>query len=194
MKRIAIFASGQGSNAESIIRYFSTADHTADVALVVTNRPDAPVIERAERLGVATAVISRDELNDGSTIFQLLDRYSIDFIALAGFLLMIPAALIERYRGRIINIHPSLLPKFGGKGMYGDRVHQAVVAAGERQTGITIHHVNEHYDDGAIIFQATIDVAPTDTPTDVARKVRHLELTHFPPTLAYLLRRMKNEK
>ena len=103
---------------------------------------------------------------------------------LAGFLLMIPLQLIERYRGHIINIHPSLLPKFGGKGMYGDRVHEAVVAAGERQTGITIHHVNEHYDDGAIIFQATVDLDPTDTPADVARKVRQLELTHFAPIIA----------
>lgn len=187
MKRIAIFASGQGSNAETIINYFRAPDSRAEIALVVTNRPDAPVIERTQRLGVATAVITRDELNDGYSILKLLDDYAIDFVVLAGFLLMIPAGLIERYRSRMVNIHPSLLPKFGGKGMYGDRVHQAVVAAGERQTGITIHYVNEHYDDGAIIFQATVDVDPADTPADVARKVRQLELTHFAPTIAKIL-------
>lgn len=183
MKKIAIFASGQGSNAESIIRYFRTVDHRAEVALVVTNRADAPVINRAANLGVDSVVVSRNELTDG-TVLTLLEDRAVDLVVLAGFLLMIPLQLIERYRGHIINIHPSLLPKFGGKGMYGDRVHEAVVAAGERQTGITIHHVNEHYDDGAIIFQATVDLDPTDTPADVARKVRQLELTHFAPIIA----------
>ena len=183
MKKIAIFASGQGSNAESIIRYFRAVDHRAEVALVVTNRADAPVINRAANLGVDSVVVSRNELTDG-TVLTLLEDRAVDLVVLAGFLLMIPLQLIERYRGRIINIHPSLLPKFGGKGMYGERVHEAVVAAGERQTGITIHHVNEHYDDGAIIFQATVDLDPTDTPADVARKVRQLELTHFAPIIA----------
>lgn len=187
MNRIAIFASGQGSNAENIINYFRAPGSRAEVALVVTNRPDAPVIERTQRLGVTTAVITRDELNDVYSILKLLDDNAVDFIVLAGFLLMIPAGLIERYRGRMVNIHPSLLPKFGGKGMYGDRVHQAVVAAGERQTGITIHYVNEHYDDGAIIFQATVGVDPADTPAAVAHKVRQLELTHFAPTIAKIL-------
>ena len=186
MKKIAIFASGQGSNAESIIRYFRTEDPRAEVALVVTNRADAPVINRAANLGVDSVVVSRNELTDG-TVLTLLENRAVDLVVLAGFLLMIPLQLIERYRGRIINIHPSLLPKFGGKGMYGDRVHEAVVAAGERQTGITIHHVNEHYDDGAIIFQATVDLDPTDTPADVARKVRQLELTHFAPVIAKIL-------
>ena len=186
MKKIAIFASGQGSNAESIIRYFRTVDHRAEVTLVVTNRADAPVINRAANLGVDSVVVSRNELTDG-TVLTLLEDRAVDLVVLAGFLLMIPLQLIKRYRGHIINIHPSLLPKFGGKGMYGDRVHEAVVAAGERQTGITIHHVNEHYDDGAIIFQATVDLDPTDTPADVARKVRQLELTHFAPVIAKIL-------
>lgn len=184
MKKIAIFASGEGSNAESIVNYFRTPGSQAEVALIVTNRSDAPVINRAERLGVEYAVITRTELNDGVTILNLLDRHSIDIVVLSGFLLMIPCGLIERYRGRIVNIHPSLLPKFGGKGMFGNHVHEAVVAAGERLTGITIHHVNEHYDDGAIIFQASVELDPTDTSADVARKVRQLELTYFAPTIA----------
>lgn len=187
MKKIAIFASGEGSNAESIVNYFRAPGSKAEVALIVTNRPDAPVINRAERLGVDYAVITRAELNDGTTILNLLDSHAIDIVVLAGFLLMIPTRLIERYRGRIVNIHPSLLPKFGGKGMFGNHVHEAVVAAGERLTGITIHHVNEHYDDGAIIFQASVDLNPSDTPADVARKVRQLELTHFAPTIAQTL-------
>lgn len=184
MKKIAIFASGEGSNAESIVNYFRSIDNKAEVTLIVSNRPDAPVINRATRLGVEYAVITRTMLNDGVTILNLLDRHEIEIVVLAGFLLMIPSQLIERYRGRIVNIHPSLLPKFGGKGMYGYHVHEAVVASGERQTGITIHHVNEHYDEGAIIFQAAVNVDPTDTPSDVASKVRRLELTHFAPILA----------
>ena len=148
MKRIAVFASGSGSNAENLIRYFLDGTKGASVVLVVCNRSDAGVISRAEALGVDTAVM--------------------------------PPFIIERYPGQIINIHPSLLPKFGGKGMYGAHVHRAVVEAGENRTGITIHLVSEHYDEGAVMFQASTEVKPDDTPEDVERKVRQLELEHFP--------------
>lgn len=182
-KRIAIFASGEGTNAENIISYFSRPDSRAAVSLVVTNRPDAGVIGRARRLGVESLVLPRETFRDGESLVGILDEKSVDIVVLAGFLLMIPPALIDRYRGRIINIHPALLPKFGGKGMYGIKVHEAVVAAGETITGITIHHVNEHYDDGAVIFQAAVSVCPGDTAADIDRKVRQLELTHFAPVI-----------
>lgn len=179
MKRIAIFASGNGSNAENIIRYFREEGRAADVALVVCNRQDAGVLGRAERLGVRSVVMTRAEINDSERMSALLEGCRVDVIVLAGFLLMIPSFLIERYRGRIVNIHPSLLPKFGGKGMYGRYVHEAVVAAGETQTGITIHHVSEDCDGGRIIFQACTAVEPSDTPADVEAKVHALEREHF---------------
>ena len=184
MKNIAIFASGEGTNAESIITYFQQRDSKGVVTLVVTNRDDAGVIRRASALDVECLIMSRDKFKDTGSLLNTLELHKIDIIVLAGFLLMIPPALIERYRGRIVNIHPALLPAFGGKGMYGRHVHEAVVASGATETGITIHHVNEHYDDGAIIFQASVPVDPDDTPDDVALKVRTLELTHFAPVIA----------
>lgn len=184
MKRIAVFASGNGTNAENIIRYFQSADHDAEVAIVVCNRADAHVLQRAERLGVPSHVISRDMLRNQEAIMSLMYRYDIDFIVLAGFLLMIPPFLVEHYKRRMLNIHPSLLPKFGGKGMYGDKVHKAVVAAGEKETGITIHYVSEQYDEGDILFQASTPVETGDTPEDVARKIHELEQIHFPRVIA----------
>lgn len=184
MKHIAVFASGNGTNAENIIRYFQSADNGAEVSLVVCNRPNAHVLQRAERLGVPSCVISRDMLRDQETIMSLMRRYEIDFIVLAGFLLMIPPFLVGQYSRRMLNIHPSLLPKFGGKGMYGDNVHKAVVAAGEAETGITIHFVSEQYDEGDILFQASTPVETTDTPEDVARKIHELEQIHFPRVIA----------
>ncbi len=180
IKRIAVFASGNGSNAENLIKYFNDHRETAEVALVVCNRPDALAPRRAEALGVASVVMSRDQLNDPETINGVLTAHGIDFIVLAGFLLKVPEFLVDRYRGRIVNIHPALLPKFGGKGMYGRHVHEAVVAAGERETGITIHHVSEGYDEGRVIFQAAVAVSADDTPADVERKVRDLEIRHLP--------------
>ncbi len=180
MKRIAVFASGSGSNAENLIRYFLDGTKGASVVLVVCNRPDAGVIGRAEALGVDIAVMPRADINDPSKMLPLLESHGVDAIVLAGFLLMVPAFIIERYPGRIINIHPSLLPKFGGKGMYGAHVHRAVVEAGETRTGITIHLVSEQYDEGAVMFQASTEVKPGDTPEDVERKVRQLEMEHFP--------------
>lgn len=180
---IAIFASGNGSNAENIIRYFNQGDGRGSglrVTLVVASRPDAYVIERARGLDVPVEVVTRPQLNDPAILLPLLDRYHIDIIVLAGFLLMLPKYLLHRYPGRIVNIHPSLLPRHGGKGMYGANVHRAVKEAGDTVTGITIHLVSEEYDKGEIIFQATVEVAPDDTPEDIERKIHHLERLHFP--------------
>lgn len=178
-KRIAIFASGNGTNAENLIRYFNDGRHGAEVVLVVCNRQDAPVIEKAERLGVEACFMTRAGINDPDKMLVLLGRRSVDIIVLAGFLLMVPPFLIEHYRDRIVNIHPSLLPKYGGKGMYGANVHKAVVEAGEKETGITIHFVSENYDEGRIIFQARTTVEPADTPSDVERKIHQLEHEHY---------------
>ena len=186
--RTAIFASGAGSNAENIIRYCAAhPDCGLTVPVVVCNRPDAGVIERARTLGVPVRVMTRAEINDPAAMLATLEEYSVDSIALAGFLLMIPDFLLERYAGRIINIHPSLLPKFGGKGMYGRHIHEAVVAAGETTTGITIHHVSSECDGGRIIFQASIPVPPGATPADVETAIHALERTHYPRVLATTL-------
>lgn len=187
MKRIAIFASGNGSNAENIISYFREHHCGVEAALVVCNRPDAAVIGRAERLGVPVEVMTKSEINEPSVMLGLLEDHAIDAIALAGFLLMIPAFLIEHYHDRIVNIHPSLLPKFGGKGMYGRHVHEAVVAAGESESGITIHLVSEQCDEGRVLFQASVPVSPADTAADVERKIHELERRHYPEVLAGLL-------
>ena len=178
-KNIAIFASGSGTNAENIIRYFQEND-LIRVALVLSNRSDAYVLERAHRLQVPSEVFLKEDWVSGEQILALLHEYHIDFIVLAGFLVRVPERLLHAYPDKIINIHPALLPKFGGKGMYGDKVHQAVVAAGEKETGITIHYINEHYDEGSIIFQATCPVLPDDSPEEVAKKVHALEYEHFP--------------
>lgn len=187
VKRIAVFASGNGSNAENLIKYFNDRREIAEVALVVCNRPDAPALRRADALGVASVVMSRDRLNDPESVFGVLAAYGIDFIVLAGFLLKVPEFLVDRYRGRIVNIHPALLPKFGGKGMYGRHVHEAVVAAGERETGITVHHVSERYDEDGVIFQAAVTVSAGDTPADVERKVRDLEMRHLPEVIGHVI-------
>lgn len=180
MKRIAIFASGNGSNAENVINYFQQCRCGGEVALVVCNKPDAAVLDRAARLGVDARVMPRADINDVDKMTALLDEYGIDVIVLAGFLLMVPSFLIERYRHRIVNIHPSLLPKYGGKGMYGRHIHEAVVAAGEKETGITVHFVSEGCDEGEVIFQASVPVAENDTPADVEAKIHELERLHFP--------------
>ena len=185
-KNIAIFASGSGSNAENIIRYFQKND-SALVSLVLSNKSDAYVLERAHRLGVPCNVFTKEDWIAGDEILAVLQEYRIDFIVLAGFLVRVPDLLLHAYPDKIINIHPALLPKFGGKGMYGDKVHQAVVSAGEKETGITIHYINEHYDEGAIIFQASCPVLPSDTPDEVAAKVHALEYAHYPHVIESLL-------
>ena len=190
-KNIAIFASGSGTNAENIIRYFQEND-LIRVALVLSNRSDAYVLERAHRLQVPSEVFLKEDWVSGEQILALLHEYHIDFIVLAGFLVRVPERLLHAYPDKIINIHPALLPKFGGKGMYGDRVHEAVVAAGEKESGITIHYINEHYDEGNAIFQATCPVLPTDSPDDVAKKVHALEYEHFPQVIEQVLMRISS--
>lgn len=179
MKRIAIFASGSGSNAEAIARYL--ADRTdVEISLILTNNPEAGVIQRARRLHIPVVVFDRKTFYESDRIIDLLRNQAIDLVVLAGFMMLIPEQLVRAFSRQIVNIHPALLPKYGGKGMYGHFVHEAVVAAAEAESGITIHYVNEVYDEGEIIFQATCALAPTDTPDDVARKVQLLEHEHYP--------------
>ena len=184
-KKIALFASGSGTNAENMIRYF---DRRTDVVfpVIVTNKASAYVHERAKQLGVPSYTFDKEEFENG-TVLELLQRESIDFIILAGFLLKIPENLLQVYPNRIINIHPALLPKFGGKGMYGMRVHEAVVEAGEKESGITIHYVNENYDEGKIIFQATCTVLSSDSAKEVAEKVHELEYDFFPKVVEKII-------
>ncbi len=186
MKRIAIFASGTGSNAQKIIEYFE-GNNRVRVDLVVSNKADAPVLEIARRHGIDTFHINRSQFYETEEILTELRKRSIDLIVLAGFLWLAPAYLVRAFPNQIINIHPALLPKFGGKGMYGIHVHQAVKDAGESRTGITIHFVNEKYDEGRIIFQAGCDIYPEDSVESIALKVRQLEHAHFAPVIAQLL-------
>lgn len=181
--RIAVFASGEGTNAENIIRHCRRSEGRAEVALVVCNRPGAGVLRRAAELATECAVISRSQLENAGEMLPLLERHGVDAIALAGFLLMVPSYLVSRYRGRIFNIHPSLLPKYGGKGMYGRHVHEAVVAAGESVSGITVHMVSEECDGGSILFQASVPVDPSDTAADLERKIHSLEAAHYPQVI-----------
>jgi phosphoribosylglycinamide formyltransferase-1 len=178
MKNIALFASGSGSNVENIIRNFR--DNTnLNFPLIISNKQDAYVHERAKKLQVPSFFYKKDSFENGEVLIFLLEN-QIDFIVLAGFLLKVPHNIIQAYPNKIINIHPALLPKFGGKGMYGAHVHKAVVTNKEIESGITIHYVNENYDEGQIIFQAKCKVLPSDTPEDVAVKVHKLEYRYFP--------------
>ncbi|KAA6343991.1 Phosphoribosylglycinamide formyltransferase [termite gut metagenome] len=176
---IAILASGSGSNAENIINYFEK-NNQVKIALLLSNKENAGVLERARRLDVPSVVVPKNDWETGEKVMTLLRQYQIDFIVLAGFLLQIPEILLRAYPHKIINIHPALLPKFGGKGMYGNKVHEAVVAANEKESGITVHYVNEHYDEGEIIFQTKCEILPEDFPEDVAKKVHALEYAYFP--------------
>lgn len=186
MKNIAVFASGSGSNAENIARYFAKSDKIR-VALVLSNKPNAGVHERMRKLAIPSMTFSGEEFAEGKAVLSKLKEYAIDLIVLAGYMNKITAPLLQAYPGRIINIHPALLPKFGGKGMYGMHVHEAVVAAGEKESGITIHYVNENYDEGAPIFQATCPVLPGDGAEQVAEKVHALEYAHFPRVIQDVL-------
>lgn len=179
MKNVAIFASGSGSNAENIARYFKGSTEVR-VSVILSNKADAGVHERARRLGIPSFTFSAADFKEGTPVLRKLSEYDTDLVVLAGFLLMVSPIIIEAYPQRIINIHPALLPKYGGKGMYGSHVHEAVVAAKETETGITIHYVNERYDEGTIIFQASCPVLPEDTSEDVAAKIHELEYAHFP--------------
>lgn len=185
-KNIAIFASGNGTNAENIIRYFQNSE-LVNVELVLANKETAFVLERARSLNVPFAYMGKAEWTEGTAVLSLLEDRKIDFIVLAGFLARVPDCILHAYPNKIINIHPSLLPRFGGKGMYGDRVHEAVVAAGEAETGITIHYLNERFDEGEIVVQYKCPVLPQDTAADVAKKVHALEYEYYPKVIDRLL-------
>lgn len=185
-KNIAIFASGSGTNAENIINYFRNNPRIS-INLIVTNREDAFVRERAKRLEVDSYVIKKEAWKDQNLVNDLLSKYNIDYIILAGFLLRVPQYILDKYHNRVINIHPALLPKFGGKGMYGDNVHKAVIDSKDEESGITIHFCNENYDEGNIIFQAKCPISPNDTFEVVAQKVHQLEYKYFPVIIEQVL-------
>ncbi|MFN3851500.1 MAG: phosphoribosylglycinamide formyltransferase [Spirosomataceae bacterium] len=187
--KIAIFASGSGSNAQRITEYFSE-NQSVSIELFLTNNPQAGVIERGRKLHIPTLIFDKYTFSKTEKILAILQKQEIDLIILAGFLWLIPEYLVKAYPNKIINIHPALLPKYGGKGMWGHFVHEAVVANKETQSGITIHYVNEHYDEGGIIFQASCEVSATDTPEDVAHKVQILEHQHFPKVIEELIKNM----
>lgn len=186
MKRIAVFASGSGSNAENIVKFFRNND-LARVTIILSNKKDAYVLERAQQLGVPSISFNREDFYNSNKIVRTLEEQGIDMVVLAGFLWLVPQSLIDKYDGRIVNIHPALLPKYGGKGMFGMNVHNAVVAEKETETGITIHYVNGRYDEGNVIFQAKVSVNPSDTPEMVADKVHHLEYEYFPKIVEKLI-------
>lgn len=184
---IAILASGSGSNAENIANYFKE-NSLIKVGMILSNKREAYVLERAARLGIPSYVFSREEFYQSEKVLDILNANKIDFLVLAGFLWLVPAYILRAYPGKIVNIHPALLPKFGGKGMYGDRVHQAVIESKEKETGISIHMVNEKYDEGQIIFQDSFRIMPDDTPETIAGKVHDLEYKHFPVQIERLIR------
>ncbi|PCI06454.1 MAG: phosphoribosylglycinamide formyltransferase [Flavobacteriaceae bacterium] len=188
MKRIVILASGAGSNAENIIKYFSNSD-LARVTYVLSNNKDAKALGKANRLNINNLHFKKADFLTDSTVLNLLKKEA-DIVILAGFLWKIPQNILENFPNKIINIHPALLPKYGGKGMYGSHVHKAVVANKEVETGITIHFVNENYDEGAIIYQAKTSVDHSDTPDDVAAKIHVLEQKYFPEVIASVLLKM----
>lgn len=177
--RIAIFASGNGTNAEAIFTYFQ-GHPSITVAALFSNNPNAYVLERARRRNIPVVVFNRRDFNETTKVSGSLQDLEITHIVLAGFLWLLPPAIVASFSSRIVNIHPALLPKYGGKGMYGMRVHEAVKASGDRLTGITIHEVTENYDDGPLIFSATCDVNPEDSPQEIADKVHLLEHRHYP--------------
>ncbi len=187
MTRIAIFASGAGTNARNIIQYFQGSPNVVVIA-VLSNNPSAKVLDIAAEYGIESKVFNRVELNQARSINQYLGDKHVDLIILAGFMWLMPAHLVHEYPRRIINIHPALLPAFGGKGMYGQHVHEAVKMSGVLETGITIHFVNEKYDEGDVIFQATCEVSPTDTPDNIAQKVHQLEYKYYPKVIEELLK------
>ena len=184
---MAIFVSGGGTNCENIIKYFEGSE-VARPVVVISNKASAGAVAKAERLGVPVEVVPKVSLNNPDIILPLLDKYSVDFIVLAGFLLVIPGFLIDEYDHRMINLHPALLPKFGGIGMYGHHVHEAVKAAGETETGMTVHWVTREVDGGDIIAQFSTPLDPDDTPDDIAAKEHVLEMEHFPQVIEDILR------
>jgi phosphoribosylglycinamide formyltransferase-1 len=191
MRNIAIMASGSGTNAENIIKFFSNKK-SARVKLVLSNRREAFVLKRAEALNVKTCFFDYNDFYTSGKVMNLLIENRIDFVVLAGFLWLVPENILEKYKGRIINIHPALLPGYGGKGMYGEKVHKAVIENHDTETGITIHYVNRYYDEGDIIFQAKCRVEPTDTADVLATRVHALEYEHFPKIIEDLILNLQN--
>ncbi|WP_204344617.1 phosphoribosylglycinamide formyltransferase [Psychroserpens algicola] len=187
MKRIVIFASGSGTNAENLIKFFHNREN-ASVIQVLTNNPHAKVLDRAKKLKVSALSFNKIAFTETSDVLNILKAAQPDLIVLAGFLWKFPESILAEFPNKVINIHPALLPKYGGKGMYGMHVHKAIVANNESETGITIHYVNEHYDEGAIIFQSKCKVNATDTAEDVADKIHELEMEHFPKVVEKLLK------
>jgi phosphoribosylglycinamide formyltransferase-1 len=186
-KRIAIFCSGSGSNAEKIMQYFQ-AHAQIEVALLLSNRPQAYALQRAKKYNVPTVTFNKQEFYETHQVVKTLKVYQIDLVVLAGFLWLVPESLLAAFPQRIINIHPALLPKFGGKGMYGHHVHEAVKSAGETESGITIHVIDAEYDKGEVLLQASCKISPNDTAEEIAQKVLALEHQHFAPTIEkYLL-------
>lgn len=186
MKRIVIFASGSGSNAENLIKFFQDSDH-ASVIQIFCNNQHAKVLDRAKRLGVSALSFNRVAFTKTDDVLDILKATEPDLIVLAGFLWKFPEHILKCFENKVINIHPALLPKYGGKGMYGMNVHNAIIQNNESETGITIHYVNENYDEGAIIFQVTCQVSKQDTAEDVAAKIHKLEMEYFPKVVEQLL-------
>ena len=186
MKKIAIFASGSGTNAENIIKYFSNRK-SAKVTLILSNRREAHVLKRAAEHNIKSIFFDYNEFNSSDKVLDDLVKNDIDFLVLAGFLWLVPEKILNVFEGRIINIHPALLPKYGGKGMYGDKVHKAVIENHESESGITIHYVNNSYDEGNIIFQARCKVEPADTPETLAARIHLLEYKYFPEIIEGLI-------
>lgn len=187
-KRIAIFASGSGSNAQKIMEHFKYSDD-AEVSLVLSNNPEAYVLQRADNFEIPSHVFDRQEFYHTDEVVNILKRLEIDLIVLAGFLWLVPENLLKAYPNKIINIHPALLPKHGGKGMYGDRVHKAVLAAGDEEHGITIHFVNENFDEGEVIYQGRFKVEKDDTLETIKFKGQQLEHLHYPKVIENLLKK-----
>lgn len=188
-KRIAIFASGSGSNAQKIIEYFK--NHTlAEVTLILSNNPDAYVLQRADNFEIPTHVFNRKGFYQSDEVVKILQKLNIDLIVLAGFLWLVPQNLLEAFPGRIINIHPALLPNYGGKGMYGDHIHRAVLAAREKESGISIHFVNECFDEGEIIQQFRFKIDPNDQLENIRFKIQQLEHQHYPRVIESLMKKM----
>lgn len=188
-KRIAIFASGSGSNAQKIMEHFKK-HNDAEVAIVLTNNPEAYVLQRADNFEVPSHIFNRHEFYQTDSVIQLLKNLEIDIIVLAGFLWLIPESLLKAYPNKIINLHPALLPKYGGKGMYGDNVHKAIMEAGDAESGITIHFVNEHFDEGEIIHQSRFHIEKNDDLEMIKFKGQQLEHLHYPRVIEHLLKKM----
>lgn len=185
-KKIVVFASGSGSNAENIIRYFQDSE-TVKVASVFSNKPSAKVLDRAQKLNVTALYFDRDAFYNTNEVLHILEDIKPDLIVLAGFLWLFPTTILKKFEKKVINLHPALLPKYGGKGMFGSNVHQAVLENKEKETGITIHFVNEKYDDGQVIFQKSFPISPEETLTSLTAKIHDLEHRHFPEVIENLL-------